>query len=523
MPPSIRMLMYPHDAGRAYGGRAAAGMSKDMVKATQACYSCRKQALVLVALYEYGQGIYPAAWMTVAQCVRYADFIGLPSYKDSNSVLGHCGTWSEAEERRRTWWAVYVLDRIVSVGSQKRPLCGEPSPHEILPVEDKAWEASGDAAAGGLPPMVQQQRTVSSPGSEPQSPFGRLCQAALLLGKMLRHAQRAEIRRLAVPREPTDPAEVAGLAATAHRLGACLRAEAQARGPAAYFALVAARCLAFSALFKVLGLYYDYDNGMQEPLAAHAAGVAVPGIVAPPPDHRHHHHQGHHGKGLSWTVSSSSNQRGGSSSSSRNTNQDKHREDHRSEDHDAHDDNNELALRALAHEGLRKATAHMRDLGAELAARVALDDDLARAPPFVLDAVYSAACATATMLHHHHDHDDSDVPRGGPTTAANNNNNNGCGLLGGSGSGFGSEGEYYGLMRKCLARVGLRWRLGGEYLRLLEQREMSALMCMSGESCFGGGGGRGDRGGGGGGGGGGDDDDYGMADLPLVGVTSLGL
>lgn len=48
------------------------------------------QALVLVALYEYGQGIYPAAWMTVGQCVRYADFLGLPSYEESNVILGQC-------------------------------------------------------------------------------------------------------------------------------------------------------------------------------------------------------------------------------------------------------------------------------------------------------------------------------------------------------------------------------------------------------------------------------------------------
>jgi hypothetical protein len=48
------------------------------------------QALLLMALYEYGHGIYPAAWMTVGHCVRYADFIGLPSYKESNSMLGNC-------------------------------------------------------------------------------------------------------------------------------------------------------------------------------------------------------------------------------------------------------------------------------------------------------------------------------------------------------------------------------------------------------------------------------------------------
>ena len=48
------------------------------------------QALILVALYEYGHGIYPAAWMTVGQCVRYADFLGIPSYEDSNNILGQC-------------------------------------------------------------------------------------------------------------------------------------------------------------------------------------------------------------------------------------------------------------------------------------------------------------------------------------------------------------------------------------------------------------------------------------------------
>lgn len=48
------------------------------------------QAIILIALYEYSHGIYPAAWMTVGQCVRYTDFIGLPSYKESNSMLGHC-------------------------------------------------------------------------------------------------------------------------------------------------------------------------------------------------------------------------------------------------------------------------------------------------------------------------------------------------------------------------------------------------------------------------------------------------
>lgn len=46
------------------------------------------QAMTLVALYEYGHAIYPAAWMSVGHCVRYAAMLGLPSH--ASSVLGPC-------------------------------------------------------------------------------------------------------------------------------------------------------------------------------------------------------------------------------------------------------------------------------------------------------------------------------------------------------------------------------------------------------------------------------------------------
>lgn len=48
------------------------------------------QAMTLIALYEYGHAIYPAAWMTVGSCVRYAAMLGLPSYGEASSVLGPC-------------------------------------------------------------------------------------------------------------------------------------------------------------------------------------------------------------------------------------------------------------------------------------------------------------------------------------------------------------------------------------------------------------------------------------------------
>jgi hypothetical protein len=97
------------------------------------------QALVLVAIYEIGHSIYPAAWMTVAACTRYADILGLPNYQDACLVLGQCSTWTEIEERRRVWWAIFVLDRAICLGNKRRTLTPDPGPNEILPMDDKAW------------------------------------------------------------------------------------------------------------------------------------------------------------------------------------------------------------------------------------------------------------------------------------------------------------------------------------------------------------------------------------------------
>ena len=45
------------------------------------------QAMFLVALYEYSHAIYPAAWMTIAACARYADLLGLSCNTGQANVM----------------------------------------------------------------------------------------------------------------------------------------------------------------------------------------------------------------------------------------------------------------------------------------------------------------------------------------------------------------------------------------------------------------------------------------------------
>lgn len=67
------------------------------------------QAAILIALYELGHAIYPAAFLSIGSCARYAVALGI-----DKSILSS-GTaksqWIEEEECRRLWWAILVLDR----------------------------------------------------------------------------------------------------------------------------------------------------------------------------------------------------------------------------------------------------------------------------------------------------------------------------------------------------------------------------------------------------------------------------
>jgi hypothetical protein len=69
------------------------------------------QAAILISVYEIGHAIYPAAYMSVSACAQYAIAMGLGWKFGSGSTSNlH---WVEAEERRRVWWGIVILERYV--------------------------------------------------------------------------------------------------------------------------------------------------------------------------------------------------------------------------------------------------------------------------------------------------------------------------------------------------------------------------------------------------------------------------
>lgn len=66
------------------------------------------QSRLLVAVYEIGHGISPAASISVASSAKTARALGLHRQWSSPVINEHD---IEAEERKRVWWAVFNLDR----------------------------------------------------------------------------------------------------------------------------------------------------------------------------------------------------------------------------------------------------------------------------------------------------------------------------------------------------------------------------------------------------------------------------
>jgi hypothetical protein len=70
------------------------------------------QSGVLLALYEFGHAIYPAAYLSIGACARYGtsaglDGTGMHQMKPPFDMM-------EEEERKRVWWAVLILDQLVA-------------------------------------------------------------------------------------------------------------------------------------------------------------------------------------------------------------------------------------------------------------------------------------------------------------------------------------------------------------------------------------------------------------------------
>ncbi|KAL7929823.1 N-terminal binuclear Zn cluster-containing/DNA binding domain-containing protein [Trichoderma chlorosporum] len=148
------------------------------------------QASILIALYELGHSIYPAAYLSVGSCARYATALGIDKSILSSAIQFQ---WIEEEECRRIWWAILVLDRYLNLSDPKRPLITPDADLEsYLPVDDEAWETGVR--------NFDHTFTLATANSYHLGLFARFAQAAHLLSQVLHHVseesnETAQLRR----------------------------------------------------------------------------------------------------------------------------------------------------------------------------------------------------------------------------------------------------------------------------------------------------------------------------------------
>ena len=95
------------------------------------------QAWLLVTTYEFKLMYFPRAWMSTGRAVRLAQMMGLHRLDGAGLEVKQClpapKDWIEREERRRTFWAVFCLDRYASIGTgwpmsiEEKDVCFFPS------------------------------------------------------------------------------------------------------------------------------------------------------------------------------------------------------------------------------------------------------------------------------------------------------------------------------------------------------------------------------------------------------------
>ena len=138
------------------------------------------QAGILLAVYELGHAIFPTAYITIGRCAKIGHAIGIHHGASPPQMLHPPTSWTEMEERSRTWWAVLLLDRQIALGNIALPFSAQdPSQIDYLPSVDTGWDEGGIG--------VNEPLFLSSPLSEPTGCYARLCQASHLTGTILQH------------------------------------------------------------------------------------------------------------------------------------------------------------------------------------------------------------------------------------------------------------------------------------------------------------------------------------------------
>ncbi|KAL2016074.1 hypothetical protein VTK56DRAFT_4281 [Thermocarpiscus australiensis] len=152
------------------------------------------QALVLLTLYEFKQSNFARPWMTLGRAIRLAKMMGLDQGACCLSAavgatqygpsLPPPASAADAEERRRTYWVLFVLDCLSTMQTNARPALERPT-HIPLPYSTDYPDRSSESRVP-MPP-VQRIFDPDIPDDISLSPFAGTVVMVWLYRRYIEH------------------------------------------------------------------------------------------------------------------------------------------------------------------------------------------------------------------------------------------------------------------------------------------------------------------------------------------------
>ncbi|CAL5874636.1 uncharacterized protein PFLUO_LOCUS8933 [Penicillium psychrofluorescens] len=146
------------------------------------------QTWILIGTYEFRMIYFPRAWLSVGKASRLALMMGLHRLDgemlDVKQTILPPRDWTDREERRRTFWMGFCIDRYASIGTGWPMLIDEQDINTNLPASEESFIKSKPQRTLRLADILAGE------GVTTLSPFGCVVVLASLFGKNFLHIHR---------------------------------------------------------------------------------------------------------------------------------------------------------------------------------------------------------------------------------------------------------------------------------------------------------------------------------------------
>ncbi|KAI9376431.1 hypothetical protein BJX61DRAFT_538808 [Aspergillus egyptiacus] len=158
------------------------------------------QAWVLICVYEYMCLSPLQAWMSAGRCCRLVLGMRLYELDDPNNTVAMVNDpetsfvdWTGLEERRRTFWMAYSLDRFISFHNGLPFTLNERLIATRLPCREEEFQAGHPVVTQFLPEAMMK---TTSDDVIPISSFGECVVLATICGRALSHRQKVAVEQI---------------------------------------------------------------------------------------------------------------------------------------------------------------------------------------------------------------------------------------------------------------------------------------------------------------------------------------